>query len=76
MWNPFGKKQPEKTLYEKRIECLSRMLDNQRITQRTDEEYITVSSVEGKTHENALNRLEIYQKEYKNLYETCKDILR
>lgn len=61
---------------EKRIECLEKMLDIQKRIQRTDDEYITVSLAEGKTHENALNRLGIYQKEYKNLYEQCKNVLK
>lgn len=76
MWKPFAKKEPEMSIYEKRIRCLTRMLDNQRIMQNTDNEYINVSLIEGKTHENALHRLEIYQKEYNILYDTCKNILK
>lgn len=75
-WNSFWKKDPKKSIYEKRIDCLARLLDNQRITKVTDNEYLTVSIAEGKPHENALNRLGIYQTDYKRTYEQCKDILK
>lgn len=67
-WLPFWKKEVEKSIYEKRISCLSRLLDNQRI--------MSVSFAEGNTHNNALRRLEIYEKDYKNTYEFCESILK
>jgi hypothetical protein len=76
-WLSFWKKKEvEKSIYEKRISCLSRLLDNQRIMNRTEEEFLTVSFAEGNTHNNALRRLEIYEKDYKNTYEFCESILK
>lgn len=64
-----------KSIYEKRIDCFQKLMENQKLVARTDEEYISVSIIEGKPHENALNRLGIYQKEYKTLFEQCKTII-
>ena len=73
---PWWKKEVEKSIYEKRIDCLAKLLDNQRVMNLTDKEYITVSQAEGNTHENALHRLEIYQRDYKNTYAKCQEILK
>jgi hypothetical protein len=75
MW-PFTKQAPEKNLYEKRIECLEKMLELERLAQNADKEYIEVSSIEGKPHENAYTRLGIYQKTYSDLYEKCEPMLK
>jgi hypothetical protein len=65
----------ERSIYEKRVKCWEKLNAIQKRIERTEDEYITVSLAEGKTHENALNRLGIYRKEYNDLYEQCKNIL-
>lgn len=69
-------KNPEKNIYEKRIECLENMLAIQRSLLNIDYEYVNVSLIEGKTHQNALDRLEIYEKKYNEIYIKCQNILK
>lgn len=73
---PFFTDIPEKNFYEKRIECLENMLAIQRSLLRAENEYVNVSLIEGKTHENALRRLETHQKAYNTLYIKCENILK
>ena len=63
------------TIYEKRIACFTKLLENQKITRLTDEEYVNVSIYEGK-HPNAERRLPFYQKEYRDLYKQCEVVIK
>ena len=74
MW-PFSKVEPVKSLYEKRLDCFQKFSENIKLAQSTDHEYINVSAIEGKPHENAWKRLHLLQNEYKVLYEQCKDVM-
>ena len=65
-----------KNIYLKRIECFEMMIDNTKHQYNTDEEYLKISMIEGKPHENAYNTLEILQKEYKNIYKHCEKIIK
>jgi len=67
---------PKECPYEKRIECFQKLADLQRQLKAVDYEYVNVSIIEGKVHENALNRLEYYTKEYKNEYKRCQEIIK
>ena len=65
-----------KNIYTKRLECFEMMIDNTKLQHSTDEEYLNVSMIEGKSHINAYNRLELLQKEYKNIYKNCEKIIK
>lgn len=71
-----SKPQPQSCIYEKRIKCFNKLIELQTFIKSADEEYITVSSIEGKPHENAWKRMETYTKEYKKEYELCEKIMK
>ncbi len=60
----------------KKIKCLEKLLSLEKKINEIGNEYVKISLIEGKSHENALNRLEIYQKEYKSTYEKCEQYLK
>ncbi len=65
-----------KSIYDKRIECLERMLQIQKDSKITDDEYVNISCIEGKYHEDAWRRLEYYQGQYRATYAACSNILK
>jgi hypothetical protein len=73
-----SKPQPEPKLciYEERIKCFQKLAEIQKNLQSTDNEYVTVSVIEGKAHENAWNRMELHTAEYKKEYELCEKIMK
>lgn len=71
---PF--QEPTKCIYDERIKCLQKLAEIQQNLKSTDKEYINVSIIEGKTHDNALNRMECFTKEYKKEYELCEKIIK
>lgn len=73
-----SKKQPQPKLciYEERIKCFQKLIEIQKNLKLSDEEYVNVSIIEGESHKNALNRMEVYTKEYKKEYELCEKIMK
>ncbi len=69
-------KVPEKSIYDQRIECLKRMLEIQKDAKATDEQYVNVTSVEGKCDSDSWRRLEHYQGQYRLTYAACENILK
>ncbi len=67
---------PNKCLYTERVECFTKLAEIQLKMKAADEEYITVSMIEGKEHKNAYNRLEYHTSEYRKEYKRCKEIIR
>lgn len=70
------KSNPPKCIYEERIKCFNKLIEIQKNLKSADEEYVNVSIIEGKGHENAWNRMEAYTKEYRNEYERCEKIIK
>jgi hypothetical protein len=68
--------QPKLCIYEERIKCFQKLAEIQKNLKSIDDEYLTVSIIEGKGHENAWNRMECYNKEYKKEYELCEKIMK
>jgi hypothetical protein len=68
--------QPKLCIYEERIKCFQKLIELQKNLKLSDEEYVNVSLIEGKTHENAWKRMDIYNKEYKKEYELCEKIMK
>lgn len=55
--------------------CFERLINNQKATKYTDDEYITVSIYEG-GHEHGERRLAGLQEEYRVIYMQCSDALQ
>ncbi len=70
------KPEPKLCIYEERIKCFQKLIEIQKNLKSSDEEYVNVSLIEGKTHENAWKRMDIYNKEYKKEYELCEKIMK
>lgn len=68
--------EPRQCIYTERIKCFEKLAQIQKNLQSSDNEYVTVSTVEGKAHENALKRMECYTSEYKKEYELCEKIMK
>ncbi len=66
----------ESTIYDERIKCFEKLIELQRWLKSSDEEYVQVSTIEGKPHTNAYNRIECYTKDYKREYELCEKIIK
>lgn len=58
-------------LDEKRLECLERLVEIQKLIIKTDEEYLKIT-FEGK---NAWARLGIFQNQYKDTFDRCRKTL-
>ena len=67
---------PTKSVYDVRIECFQKLIELQKTLKSTDEQYLNVSSIEGKAHENAWNRMECHTKEYRKEYELCEKVIK
>ncbi len=59
------------SVYDERIKCLQNLIEIQKNLKSTDDEYLTVSMIEGKPHNNALDRLEALTNLYKKEYDRC-----
>jgi hypothetical protein len=66
---------PTKSIYEQRIDCLKSLISLQEQIKSTDEEYFRISSIEGKAHKNAYERLEGLTSEYRKEYKFCEKII-
>jgi hypothetical protein len=64
------------SVYDERIECFKKLAHLQKQIKYADEQFVTVSLIEGKTHENAQNCMEVYTKEYRKEYELCEKIMK
>lgn len=58
-----------------RITCFERLINNQKTTKYTDDEYITVSIYEG-GHDNGEKRLAGLQEEYRVIYMQCAAVIQ
>ena len=67
---------PLQSIYDQRINCFTLLTKLQNDIKATDEEYFTVSSLEGKAHTNALDRLEALTSEYRKEYALCEKIIK
>lgn len=63
-------------IYDERIKCFKKLIEIQENLKSSDNEYLTVSSIEGKAHENAWKRMECFTAEYKKEYELCEKIMK
>ena len=68
--------EPKPCIYDQRIKCFQKLAEIQKNLKVADEEYISVSIIEGETHKNALNRMECFTKEYRKEYELCEKIMK
>jgi hypothetical protein len=68
--------QPKLCIYDERIKCFKTLAEIQKNLQAADNEYLTVSIIEGTTHENALKRMELFTAQYKKEYELCEKIIK
>ncbi len=67
---------PLQSIYDQRINCFTLLTKLQNDIRATDEEYFTISSLEGKAHTNALDRLEALTSEYRKEYALCEKIIK
>jgi hypothetical protein len=67
---------PTKSIYEQRIDCFKNLSALQEQLKSTDEEYFRISSVEGKAHTIAYERLEGIISEYRKEYKFCEKIIK
>jgi hypothetical protein len=67
---------PTMSVYDVRVECFQKLSEIQKNLKSADEEYLTVSAIEGKGHENAWKRMECFTKEYKKEYELCEKVMK
>lgn len=73
---PQPQPQPKLCIYEERIKCFQKLAEIQKNLKASDEEYINVSCIEGKPHENAWKCMELHTAEYKKEYELCEKIMK
>lgn len=66
---------PKLSIYTERIKCFQKLAEIQKNLQAADEEYATVSPIEG-FHENAWKRMELFTAEYRKEYELCEKIMK
>ncbi len=67
---------PLQSIYDQRINCFTLLTKLQNDIRATDEEYFKISSLEGKAHTNALDRLEALTSEYRKEYALCEKIIK
>ena len=67
---------PTKSIYEQRNDCFKTLSLIQEQLKSTDEEYVRISSIEGKAHKNAYDRLEGLTIEYRKEYKFCEKIIK
>ncbi len=61
---------------DKRIKCLDNLLQLQKDIVKIDEEYISITLIEGKTDRNAYRLLEHYISLYRKEYNRCEEIIK
>lgn len=64
------------SIYDARIKCLETLAQIQKDMADLDEQYIKISSIEGKPHTAAWNSLASLTKQYRDLYKMCKPIIQ
>lgn len=55
-------------------DCYNKIKELKDLYKRTEKEYIDVSLIEGKTHYNALKRIELLNKEIERISQICNNI--
>jgi len=68
--------EPKSSIYDVRIKCFQTLAELQKNIQSADEEYLTVSSIEGKAHHNAWKHMEVYTAKYRLEYHICEKIMK
>jgi hypothetical protein len=68
--------EPRQCIYTERIKCFEKLAQIQKNLQASDNEYVTVSTIEGEPHKNAWNRMELHTAEYRKEYELCEKIMK
>ncbi len=63
-------------IYEERMKCFQKLIEINKYLKKSDEEYATVSHIEGKSDENSWNRIKLYSEQYKKEYELCEKIMK
>jgi hypothetical protein len=76
LWSKPTALVPHTCIYTERIKCFEKLAEIQKNLKSADEEYVNVSVIEGKSHENAWNRMEAHTKEYRKEYELCEKIMK
>jgi hypothetical protein len=76
IWSKPTPTAPQTSIYDERIKCFQKLAELQKNLKATDNEYVTVSTIEGKTHENGLKLMECFTSEYKKEYELCEKIMK
>jgi alpha-D-ribose 1-methylphosphonate 5-triphosphate diphosphatase PhnM len=64
------------SIYIMREKCFKKLIEIQKNLSSADEQYVNVSTKEGKPHENAWNRMEAYTAQYKKEYELCEKTMK
>ena len=64
------------SIYDQRTNCFTLLTTIQNDIRATDEEYFKISSLEGKAHTNALERLEGLTTKYRTEYALCEKIIK
>ncbi len=68
--------EPYKCIYTERLKCFEKLAELQKNLQAADNQYVNVSTKEGKPHENAWKLMETYTAQYKKEYELCEKIMK
>ncbi len=76
IWSKPTSTHPKTSIYDERIKCFQTLAEIQKNLQLADNEYLTVSMIEGKSHENAWKRMELHTAEYRKEYELCEKIMK
>ncbi len=64
------------SIYIMRDKCFKKLAEIQKNLSSADEQYVNVSLIEGKPHENARNRMEAYTAQYRKEYELCEKVMK
>lgn len=67
---------PYTNLYVERMKCFQKLAELQKNLKAADEEYASVTIIEGTAHKNALKRMEAHTTEYRKEYELCEKIMK
>jgi hypothetical protein len=68
--------EPRQCIYTERIKCFEKLAQIQKNLQAADKEYVNVSTIEGESHKNAWNRMELHTAEYRKEYDLCEKIMK
>ena len=62
-------------LYQERIDCLQRLMENQKFIMRTESENMSISIRYGKIDNDSWARLGNLHNQYYDLYQRCKKVI-